>query len=89
MGRAAQSSGKQKWTWGRHTGHLLQIAVAPVLSQVKIMMSHDPEGKMGPKMQLPDNVIVHEPKAAGPRKPCSEPGVSMIEPLLLQITPPK
>ena len=27
------------------------------------MMSHDPEGKMGPKMQLPDNVIVHEPKA--------------------------
>ncbi|CAJ1348202.1 unnamed protein product [Effrenium voratum] len=30
--------------------------------KVKIMMSHDPEGKMGPKMQLPDNVIVHEPK---------------------------
>ena len=28
------------------------------------MMSHDPEGKMGPKMQLPDNVIVHEPKAS-------------------------
>lgn len=27
------------------------------------MMSHDPEGKMGPKMQLPDNVVVHEPKA--------------------------
>ena len=27
-------------------------------------MSHDPEGKMGPKMQLPDNVIVHEPKVA-------------------------
>ena len=26
------------------------------------MMAHDPEGKMGPKMQLPDNVIVHEPK---------------------------
>ena len=31
------------------------------------MMAHDPEGKMGPKMQLPDNVIVHEPKA-GPGK---------------------
>ena len=50
--------------------------------EVKIMMSHDPEGlagmcetlcttcfgsillagKMGPKMQLPDNVVVHEPK---------------------------
>ena len=25
-------------------------------------------GKMGPKMQLPDNVVVHEPKAA-PQKP--------------------
>ena len=30
------------------------------------MMSHDPEGKMGPKMQLPDNVIVHEPKDETP-----------------------
>ena len=29
-------------------------------------MSHDPEGKMGPKMQLPDNVIVHEPKDETP-----------------------
>ena len=33
------------------------------------MMSHDPEGKMGPKMQLPDNVIVHEPKAEPPGLP--------------------
>merc|ERR1712087_549782 len=30
--------------------------------KVKIMMSHDPEGRMGAKMPLPDNVIVHEPK---------------------------
>mmetsp|Transcript_63968 Transcript_63968/g.177813 ORF Transcript_63968/g.177813 Transcript_63968/m.177813 type:complete len:240 (-) Transcript_63968:111-830(-) len=30
--------------------------------KVKIMLAHDPEGKMGPKLQLPDNVIVHEPK---------------------------
>lgn len=30
------------------------------------MMSHDPEGKMGPKMQLPDNVVVHEPKEPQP-----------------------
>mmetsp|Transcript_3601 Transcript_3601/g.5009 ORF Transcript_3601/g.5009 Transcript_3601/m.5009 type:complete len:118 (-) Transcript_3601:88-441(-) len=30
--------------------------------KVKIMMSHDPEGKMGPKMMLPDNITVHEPK---------------------------
>ena len=36
------------------------------MTQVKIMMSHDPEGKMGPKMQLPDNVIVHEPKDETP-----------------------
>merc|ERR1712224_41400 len=30
--------------------------------RVTIMLSHDPEGKMGPKMSMPDNVIVHEPK---------------------------
>merc|ERR1712107_7637 len=30
--------------------------------KVKIMLAHDPEGKMGPKIPLPDSVIVHEPK---------------------------
>ena len=30
--------------------------------KVKIMLAHDPEGKMGAKMPLPDNVIIHEPK---------------------------
>merc|ERR1711920_1185772 len=30
--------------------------------KVKIMLAHDPEDKMGAKMPLPDNVIVHEPK---------------------------
>eukprot|EP00421_Protoceratium_reticulatum_P004609 CAMPEP_0168370942 /NCGR_PEP_ID=MMETSP0228-20121227/7517_1 /TAXON_ID=133427 /ORGANISM="Protoceratium reticulatum, Strain CCCM 535 (=CCMP 1889)" /LENGTH=236 /DNA_ID=CAMNT_0008383817 /DNA_START=72 /DNA_END=782 /DNA_ORIENTATION=- len=33
---------------------------------VKIMLAHDPEGKMGPSMQMPDNVIVHEPKEDAP-----------------------
>jgi|EP00927_Polykrikos_kofoidii_P021383 small subunit ribosomal protein S3e len=31
--------------------------------KVKIMLAHDPEGRMGPKLEMPDNVIVHEPKA--------------------------
>eukprot|EP00413_Alexandrium_margalefii_P011800 CAMPEP_0204531664 /NCGR_PEP_ID=MMETSP0661-20131031/11293_1 /ASSEMBLY_ACC=CAM_ASM_000606 /TAXON_ID=109239 /ORGANISM="Alexandrium margalefi, Strain AMGDE01CS-322" /LENGTH=67 /DNA_ID=CAMNT_0051537833 /DNA_START=1 /DNA_END=204 /DNA_ORIENTATION=+ len=30
--------------------------------KVKIMLSHDPEGKMGPAKCLPDKVIVREPK---------------------------
>merc|ERR1711967_136274 len=30
--------------------------------RVKIMLAHDPEGKMGAKMPLPDNIIIHEPK---------------------------
>eukprot|EP00933_Yihiella_yeosuensis_P001244 TRINITY_DN101_c1_g1_i2.p1 TRINITY_DN101_c1_g1~~TRINITY_DN101_c1_g1_i2.p1 ORF type:complete len:151 (+),score=50.75 TRINITY_DN101_c1_g1_i2:31-453(+) len=30
--------------------------------KVKIMMSHDPEGKMGPALRMPDNIVVHEPK---------------------------
>jgi small subunit ribosomal protein S3e len=32
--------------------------------KVTIMLAHDPEGKMGPKMPMPDNIIVHEPKEA-------------------------
>merc|ERR1711901_12924 len=34
--------------------------------KVKIMLAHGPEGKMGPKMPMPDNVIVHEPKEEVP-----------------------
>merc|ERR1712118_394870 len=30
--------------------------------RVKIMLAHDPEGKMGAKMPLPDNIVIHEPK---------------------------
>merc|ERR1711868_45193 len=30
--------------------------------KVKIMLAHDPEGRMGPKMPFPDKIIVHEPK---------------------------
>merc|ERR1711865_135601 len=34
--------------------------------RVTLMMSHDPEGKMGPKQRLPDQVIIHEPKEEAP-----------------------
>merc|ERR1711988_293512 len=34
--------------------------------KVKIMLAHDPEGRMGPKLQLPDNIVVHEPKEDAP-----------------------
>merc|ERR1712146_17827 len=34
--------------------------------KVKIMLAHDPEGKMGPKTAPPDSVIVHEPKEEVP-----------------------
>merc|ERR1712056_134041 len=30
--------------------------------KVKIMLAHDPEGKTGPSIPLPDSVIIHEPK---------------------------
>jgi small subunit ribosomal protein S3e len=30
--------------------------------KVTILLAHDPEGKMGPKIPFPDNVIIHEPK---------------------------
>merc|ERR1712160_107778 len=34
--------------------------------KVKIMLAHDPEGKMGPKLPFPDKVIIHEPKEDAP-----------------------
>merc|ERR1711964_838660 len=34
--------------------------------KVKIMLAHDPEGKMGPKLAMPDQVIIHEPKEEAP-----------------------
>merc|ERR1711865_1195576 len=34
--------------------------------KVTIMLAHDPEGKMGPEMTMPDNVSIHEPKDDAP-----------------------
>merc|ERR1712226_1203533 len=54
---------------GEPKKHYIDFAVRHVLMRqgvlgirVKIMLAHDPEGKMGPKMPMPDAVIVHEPK---------------------------
>merc|ERR1711868_195175 len=58
---------------GEPKKHYISEAVRHVLMRqgvigikVKIMMSHDPEGKMGPALQQPDNIIVHEPKEEVP-----------------------
>jgi len=49
--------------------HYIQEATRHVLMRqgvlgvkVKIMVRHDPEGKMGTKYQMPDKVVIHEPK---------------------------
>jgi len=34
--------------------------------KVRIMLAHDPEGKTGPKMPMPDAITIHEPKADEP-----------------------
>jgi small subunit ribosomal protein S3e len=54
---------------GEPKRHYISQAVRHVLMRqgvlgvrVKIMLAHDPEGKMGAKMPLPDNIIIHEPK---------------------------
>merc|ERR1712187_871319 len=54
---------------GEPKKHYIEHAVRHVLMrqgvlgiQVKIMLAHDPEGRMGPKMPMPDAVIIHEPK---------------------------
>merc|ERR1712117_570815 len=58
---------------GEPKKHYIDKAVRHVLMRqgmlgvmVKIMLAHDPEGKTGPKVALPDNVIVHEPKEETP-----------------------
>merc|ERR1711981_914417 len=54
---------------GEPKKHYISMATRNVLMRqgcigvrVSLMMAHDPEGKMGPKMPMPDMVIVHEPK---------------------------
>merc|ERR1712050_263020 len=54
---------------GEPKEHYISEAVRNVLMRqgilgilVRIMLTHDPEGKTGPKMRLPDNVHVYEPK---------------------------
>ena len=37
--------------------------------RVTIMLPWDPTGKTGPKMPLPDQVVIHEPKEEGPLAP--------------------
>merc|ERR1711988_1636708 len=34
--------------------------------RVRIMLAHDPEGRMGAKMPLPDAIVIHEPKDEAP-----------------------
>merc|ERR1712226_1595196 len=58
---------------GEPKKHYIDHAVRHVLMRqgvlgvmVKIMLAHDPEGKMGPKLAMPDSVIVHEPKEEQP-----------------------
>merc|ERR1719230_2224118 len=54
---------------GEPKKHYIESACRHVLMRqgvlgirVKIMLAHDPEGRMGPSMPMPDAVIVHEPK---------------------------
>merc|ERR1719379_2950134 len=59
--------------------HYIDTAVRHVLMRqgvlgvkVKIMLAHDPEGKTGPKLPMPDNVIVHDPKEEALPVPAEE-----------------
>merc|ERR1711920_856545 len=54
---------------GEPKRHYIESAVRHVLMRqgvlgikVTILLAHDPEGKMGPKIPFPDNVTIHEPK---------------------------
>merc|ERR1711998_460213 len=58
---------------GEPKKHYISEAVRHVMMRqgvlgikVKIMLAHDPEGKQGPKMPMPDAIIISEPKAEQP-----------------------
>jgi len=58
---------------GEPKRHYISMATRNVMMRqgilgvmVKIMLGYDPEGKMGCKMPLPDNIIIHEPKDEAP-----------------------
>ena len=50
--------------------------------KVKIMLPHDPQGKVGPKKPLPDHVSIVEPKEAERKieQPYSELAEKVVEP---------
>merc|ERR1711933_566383 len=58
---------------GEPKKHYIDKAVRHVLMRqgvlgvmVKIMMTHDPAGKMGPALPMPDKIIIHDPKEDAP-----------------------
>merc|ERR1719392_109749 len=58
---------------GEPKKHYIDEAVRHVLMRqgvlgikVKIMLGYDPEGKMGPALQMPDKILIHEPKDDAP-----------------------
>merc|ERR1711924_558015 len=58
---------------GEPKKHYISEAVRHVMMRqgvlgvrVKIMMTHDPEGRMGPALQMPDKILIHEPKEDAP-----------------------
>merc|ERR1712238_592026 len=56
------STGEPKRHYISHASRHVMMRQGVLGVRVKIMLAHDPEGKMGAKMPLPDNIIIHEPK---------------------------
>jgi len=56
------STGEPKRHYIAHATRHVMMRQGVLGIRVKIMLAHDPEGKQGAAMPLPDNVVVHEPK---------------------------
>ncbi|CAE8615169.1 unnamed protein product [Polarella glacialis] len=75
---------------GEPKKHYINEAVRHVMMRqgvvgikVKIMLAHDPEGKMGPKMIMPDCITIHEPKEEV--VPMAAPAYTGLQLLRLQV----
>merc|ERR1712216_55135 len=56
------STGQPKKTFVSEASRNVMMRRGILGVKVKILMAHDPEGKMGPKTPMPDYVVIHEPE---------------------------
>jgi small subunit ribosomal protein S3e len=67
------SSGQPKYEYIDRAVRHVSMRAGMLGVSVQILLPHDPTGKVGPRTPMPDNVVIHEPKADENMAPASIP----------------